>query len=569
MNRQLEYYKVDDIKTLKELISRSSRLYGKNPVFLIKDEKAADYREVTYGKFQEDINAVGTYLCAKGLKGEKIAIIGENCYHWFTAYYSVVNGTGVCVPLDKELNKDEVRNLVERSGAKAVFFTETYKDFFEGTKFDLKVQMDPYQKKEDKREDVLYFQDILKEGFKLLENGDRTFVDAVVDPDKMNMILYTSGTTGKAKGVMLSHFNIVSNILDGSRIVKVRESDRTLSVLPIHHTFESTMGTGLALYYGASIAVCEGLKYIAKNMMESKATILVGVPLIFESIYQKIWKQAEKTGKADALKKAIAINKKAKKLNIDLKKVLFKSIYSKFGGKLRMVVSGAAPIDPVVAKGFEDLGIRALQGYGLTECSPLVAGTPDFSDTYKAAGSVGPCVYSGELKIINKDEQGVGEITFRGPNVMLGYYEMGKETAEVLKDGWFYTGDLGYLDDKGWLYITGRKKNVIVTKTGKNIYPEEVEHYMNRHKYIQESLVYGVDMEDKDTTVGAQVRPDYEVIYEEFGENVDETQVYDLIKKAISDINGKLPIYKRVRNFSLRKEEFIKTTTKKIIRHKN
>lgn len=368
---------------------------------------------------------------------------------------------------------------------------------------------------------------------------------------------------------MLSHYNIVSNILDGSRMVRLKEFDRTLSVLPIHHTFESTMGTGLPLYYGASIAICEGLKYIAKNMLESKATILVGVPLIFESIHSKIWKQAEKTGKADALRKAISINKKAKRLKLDLKKVLFKSIYSKFGGKLRMIVSGAAPIDPIVVRGFEDLGIRALQGYGLTECSPLVTGTPDFTNTYEKPGSVGVCNYTGELKIINQDDQGVGEIIFKGPNVMLGYYEMEQETAEVLKEGWFYTGDLGYLDDDGWLYITGRKKNVIVTKTGKNIYPEEVEHYINGHKYIQESLVYGVDVEDKDTTVGAQVRPDYEVIYEEFGENVDEKQIYDLIKKAISDINDKLPIYKRVRNFTLRKEEFIKTTTKKIIRHKN
>ena len=569
MKRQIDFHEVENISSLKELILRSSKLYKNNPVFLVKDEKGGEYREITFGKFQDDINALGTYLCAKGLRDEKVAIIGENCYHWFLTYYGVVNGTGICVPLDKELNKNEVQNLIERAGVKAVFFTETYKDFFEGLEFDLKVQMDPYQKKENKKEDTLYFQDILEEGHKRIKEGDNTFIETVIDPHKMNMILYTSGTTGKAKGVMLSHYNIVSNILDGSRMVRVKESDRTLSVLPIHHTFESTMGTGLPLYYGASIAICEGLKYIAKNMLESKATILVGVPLIFESIYSKIWKQAEKTGKADALRKAISINKKTKRLKLDLKKVLFKSIYSKFGGKLRMIVSGAAPIDPIVVRGFEDLGIRALQGYGLTECSPLVTGTPDFTNTYEKPGSVGVCNYTGELKIINQDDQGVGEIIFKGPNVMLGYYEMEQETAEVLKEGWFYTGDLGYLDDDGWLYITGRKKNVIVTKTGKNIYPEEVEHYINGHKYIQESLVYGVDVEDKDTTVGAQVRPDYEVIYEEFGENVDETQIYDLIKKAISDINDKLPIYKRVRNFTLRKEEFIKTTTKKIIRHKN
>jgi long-chain acyl-CoA synthetase len=357
--------------------------------------------------------------------------------------------------------------------------------------------------------------------------------------------------------------------MDGSRIVKVHETDRTLSILPIHHTFESTMGTGMILYAGASIAFCEGLKYIAKNMEEAKVSILVGVPLIFESIYDKIWKQAEKTGKAKTLRKAIQWNKSLKGMGLDMSRRLFKAVHKKFGGNLRMIVSGAAPIDPNVIRGFEDLGLKVLQGYGLTECSPLISGTPDFSDTYKKAGSVGLCVHSGAIQIVDQDEDQIGEILYAGPNVMMGYYNLPEKTEEVLKDGWFHTGDLGFLDDNGWLYITGRKKNVIVTKTGKNIYPEEVEYYINRNKYIQESLVHGILDDNEDTLVSAQVRPDYDVIYEEFGENMDEGQIHALIKKVVGEINEKLPIYKRVRNFSVRREEFIKTTTKKIKRYQN
>ena len=569
METNSKLYPVLETKDLREMILRTATSYGDRPAFLVKDEKGGKYREISYGQFQKDINALGTKLLDMGLKGKKVAIIGENCYQWFVAYYAVVNGLGVAVPLDKELNKQEVQNLISLAVCDGVFHTDSYKDYFDENDNRYHIQMNLYQQKTPKTAKTFYFEDLLEEGYELAGQGKEDFASLELDPYEMRMILFTSGTTGKAKGVMLCHNNIVSNILDGSRIVKVFPEDRTLSILPIHHTFESTMSTGLIFYAGGSIAICEGLKYIAKNMEESHASILVGVPLIFESIYDKIWKQAEKTGKAKSLRKVIALNKKLKKFGIKGDKIFFKSIYKKFGGNLRMIVSGAAPIDPNVVRGFEDLGIRALQGYGLTETSPLLTGTPDFSNTYVMAASVGPCVASGEIKIINEADDGVGEIIFKGPNVMLGYYNMPEETAKVLKDGWFHTGDLGYLDENSWLYIAGRKKNVIVTKTGKNIYPEEVEYYINKNKYISESLVYGVDEEEKDTMVGAQIRPDYDIIYDEFGENLDEKQLYDVIKKAISDINDKLPIYKRIRNFSVRRDEFIKTTTQKIIRHKN
>ena len=562
-------YPVRPIAHLKEMIQESARLYGDNTAFLVKDEKGGAYREITYGKFQEDIDALGTMMMEMGLKDKKIAIIGENCYPWMVAYYATVNGVGVAVPLDKELNENEIHNLMNTANCEAVFFTEAYSHYFNEFPVKYKIQMKAYEKEPDQETQGILFKDWVENGKTLLDGGNTSFQDREIDPHEMKMILFTSGTTDIAKGVMLNHHNIVSNIMDGSRIVKVHETDRTLSILPIHHTFESTMGTGMILYAGASIAFCEGLKYIAKNMEEAKVSILVGVPLIFESIYDKIWKQAEKTGKAKTLRKAIQWNKSLKGMGLDMSRRLFKAVHKKFGGNLRMIVSGAAPIDPNVIRGFEDLGLKVLQGYGLTECSPLISGTPDFSDTYKKAGSVGLCVHSGAIQIVDQDEDQIGEILYAGPNVMMGYYNLPEKTEEVLKDGWFHTGDLGFLDDNGWLYITGRKKNVIVTKTGKNIYPEEVEYYINRNKYIQESLVHGILDDNEDTLVSAQVRPDYDVIYEEFGENMDEGQIHALIKKVMGEINEKLPIYKRVRNFSVRREEFIKTTTKKIKRHQN
>jgi len=577
------YHKVREITTLKDLLDSSVQLYSERPAFLIKKSKGGEYFPITYKQVGHDVNALGTKLLNMGLKDSKIAIIGENCYEWIISYYAVVNGTGVVVPLDKELSQEEIYYLIETAGCKAVFYTKNFEKYFEDYDIEYKIKMKTYGDRTDisqplevsdlteiKKGVPVEWEELVASGEKLVAQNDRSFIDAEIDPYEMKILLFTSGTTEAAKGVMLSHNNIAVNVMDTCRIAYVTPEDRTLSILPIHHTFESTMGMSLVLYRGASIAFFEGLKYINKNLVEAKATILIGVPLIFESIYEKIWKQAEKSGKAGALKKAIKLNKTLKSMGIDLNRKLFKSVHDKFGGKLRMLVTGAAAIDPNVLRGFEDLGIKMLQGYGLTECSPLVSGTPDFSNGYKKAGSVGPVVASGEIKIVDKDEDGIGEIVFKGPNVMLGYYNMPEKTNEVLKDGWFHTGDLGFLDNEGWLYITGRKKNVIVTKTGKNIYPEEVEYYINRNKYVQESLVHATFYDDNDDTcVSAQVRPNYDLIYEEFGENFGDEEVHSLIKRVISEINEKLPIYKRIRDIAVRKDEFIKTTTKKIQRHKN
>lgn len=563
--------------TLKQMLNESCIEFFDRPACLVKEEKGGPYQEIKYGQLKRDVDAIGTRLMSLGLSGEKIAVIGENCYQWVTAYYAVANGAGIIVPLDKELTKEEVYNFLKIAQCKAVFFTETYEHYLESADIPFKFRMKMYANRpsftplkpgEKSTGDVQSWEQLVSEGEAMISQGDKQFTDAPLDPDELRILLFTSGTTDSAKGVMLSHRNIASDIMDTCRIAYITPEDRTLSILPIHHTFESTMGISLILYRGASMAFYEGLKYVAKNLAEAQATVIIGVPLIFESMYAKIWKQAEKTGQAEKLSKGIKLNRILKALGIDKSRTLFKSIYDTFGGKLRLIITGAAGIDPEVSRGYQDMGFTVLQGYGLTETSPLVSGSPDFGPTYKKAASCGPCVASGEIKIINPDKDGIGEIIFQGPNLMLGYYKRPDLTAENIIDGWFHTGDLGYLDKEGWLYITGRKKNVIVTKNGKNIYPEEVEIYMNRSKYIQESLVHGVEKGD-DTIVSAQIIPAYEVIYETFGSEYSEQEIESLMKNVIEEINEKLPIYKRVRNFSIRANDFVRTTTHKIKRHKN
>lgn len=579
VNVQDKYHEVRPVSDLRQMLTESAELYSERPAVLVKKAKGEPYSEIVYRQLRNDVEALGTALLERGLAGEKIAVIGANCYEWIATYFAVVNSVGVIVPLDKELSREEIDTLMGISQCKAVFFTEKYEKYFADYPDLLKVKMKVYGDRTDLNETLEYsepeggvwqWESLVARGEELRRAGDRRYEEAPLDPEEMRMLLFTSGTTEAAKGVMLSHKNIASDIMATCKIAYITPEDRTLSFLPIHHTFECTLGHVLVIYRGASIAYCEGLKYVTKNLAEAKSTVLIGVPLIFESVYDKIWKQAEKTGKAKALRMAIKMNRTAKAFGLDLHKKLFKTVYDTFGGKLNRMITGAAGIDPNVSRGFQDLGFTVQQGYGLTECSPLVAGSPDFSEQrYAKAGSVGPVIPGGEMKIDDPDEDGIGEIMYRGDNVMLGYYNMPEKTAEALdEDGWFHTGDLGFLDREGWLYITGRRKNVIVTKTGKNIYPEEMEMYINRNKYVEESMVYGVE-EDDDTYVGAQVRPAYDVIYEEFGKDVSDEQIQKLIKKAIAEMNVQLPSYKRVKRFVVRSEEFVKTTTKKIKRFKN
>jgi long-chain acyl-CoA synthetase len=565
-----KYHEIRPLVSMKDLIDSGAEIFSDKPAFLAKQVKGGEYTEISFKKVKEDIDALGTFLVNLGLKGEKIAVIGPNCYQWVVAYFSIVNGTGVVVPLDKELSPMEIKNLVKAGECKAVFSTPEFIDTLKETGIEHIFNMDPYEI--DKKDESGHLLNMIEEGKKLISAGDRRFVDAVIDPKSTTAILFTSGTTDVPKGVMLSHDNITFVIKGVSKMCQLQENDRSLSILPIHHTFESTIGIMVILFQGSSIAFYEGLKYVVKNMQESKASILVAVPLIIESIYEKIWKQAKETKKDGMLRTAIRLNKTLLALGIDKRRKIFHSVYRNFGGNLRFFVCGAASINPTVVKGLMDLGFEITIGYGLTETSPLASGVSDFEfDTlYHKPGSCGRAIPGGELKIINEDEDGIGEILYRGDNVMQGYYKMPEKTDEVIIDGWFHTGDLGFVDKNGWLYITGRKKNVIVTKTGKNIYPEELEEMLKNVPYVKESMVYGLeDDRDEGMMVAVQIIPDMEAIENDFGKDKTETEIHDILKESLHGINETFPSYKRIRNIVVRHDDFVKTTTKKIKRNAN
>ena len=566
-DKYILYRDIRPIIDLKQMLESSVELYGDNIAFHVKDKVGGPYRGITYKEAKHDVDALGTALCSMGLKGKKIAIIGDNRYEWAISYLAVVCGTGIVVPLDKELGASELEQLVKEADVECVLHTKKYEKLFQEmknrgeTKLRFLVDMDSSVSDEKS----LSFREITEAGKVLLENGNRDFLDAQIERDAMSIILFTSGTTGIAKGVMLSHGNIVEDLMASPTLLEVTPQDVFFSVLPIHHTYECTCGFLMPLYRGASIAYCEGLKYIVKNLSEARPTIFLGVPLIFESLYKKIWQNAKKSGKAGTLKKVIAINKKTKKIGIDLAPIFFKQIHALFGGRMKVLICGGAAINPDILQGIRDFGVNAVQGYGLTECAPICALNPDRYPKNDAAGYPPPGF---SLKIHNPDpETGIGEICTAGGNVMLGYYNNPEATAEVLRDGWFHTGDLGYLDEDNFVHITGRIKNVIITKNGKNVYPEELENYLGKIPYIQECLVWGKDSEETgETLIFASIRADYDEVKEALGENYSDEDVAALIWKEIDVLNTQLPFFQRIKKIDIRKEEFEKTTGKKIKR---
>ncbi len=559
-------YDVREIKNLKDMFYSSTDIFGDKTAFMVKDNPGGAYRNITYNQFRRDVDAFGTALMDMGLKNNKIAVIGENRYEWAVTYMAVVNGVGTIVPFDKELPEEEIKYLIKASGVSCMVYSEKFGNFFED--LDIKgMELSQYINMDAERDNGAHFSfsRILEKGKKLLKQGDRTYIEAKIDENEMKILLYTSGTTGMAKGVMLSHKNITTNLMAMCSMVNITPDDIFFSILPLHHTYECTCGFLTPIYRGAAIAYCEGLKYILKNMEEAKPTIFLGVPLIFEGIYKKLWRQAKKSGLDKKLSKAIKINNSLKKFGVDLSGKLFKKVHSNFGGHIRMFISGGAGIDPEVAKGFRDLGIFTLQGYGLTEMSPIVALNPDVKPKNAAAGVPLPGI---DVKIHDPGEDGIGEIITKGGNLMLGYYNNQEATDQVIIDNWFYTGDLGYLDHENYVYITGRKKNVIVTKNGKNVFPEELEFYLNRNEYIEESIIWGKeDSASGEIYVHAQIRPNYEALQEAFNSSLSDEQVHDFLQKEVDRINRELPFYKKIRKIQIRKEEFAKTTSKKIKRH--
>ncbi len=554
-----------EITDLKDMLNKTKNMYGDKLAYKIKLEEGK-YKTFSHKEVRDMVDALGTALISLGLKGKRIAVIGENRYEWEIAYLSIVCGTGVVVPLDKALPENELESLVERSEIEAIFYTGKYSEVIRKirdkntNKLKYLIAMD----KEDSHENTFLQSGLIEEGKKLLEKGNKEFVNAKINPNEMSIMLFTSGTTSKSKAVALSHKNICSNLMDIGDVLDVNSEDVLLSILPIHHVFECTVGFLFALYKGACTVFCDGIRHIIENLNEYKVSVMACVPGIYERIFEIIKKQLEKQGKVDEI---LENEEKYRNASMEKRKKIFCEIHNMLGGRIRLLLSGAAALDKKIEEKYRLLGLNLVQGYGLTETSPVVAvGTKE----NHRLGSIGKTVPSVEAKLTDVNKEGVGELIVKGPNVMLGYYNNEAATSEVLKDGWFYTGDLAKIDDDGFIYICGRKKSVIVLKNGKNIYPEEMENLINKIDGINESLVFGKQVsEDKENVkIYAKLVFDREKV-EEIYKTKEESEIYKAIFEKIKEINSTMPKYKAIKGIILTKKPLIKTTTNKIKRQEN
>ena len=514
------FNKAKEYRDIREILQDSVKNYPDNSAFIIKhkDGKNVDYEKITYKRFMDEINFLGTALIDLGLKDTKVAIIGKNRYEWMVAHFAVINGTGISVPLDKGLPAGEIENSLIMSGCETIVFEKDYLDTIKEIKNKNTTNLKKFICMDDiEDESVLTIKTLLNKGKTLLENGDKRFLKAEIDNEKLSILVFTSGTTSASKGVMLSHKNIVSNIYGLDSFEKIYPTDVNMAFLPFHHTFGST-GLLYLLHHGATNVFCDGIRHIQENLKEYKVTMFICVPLIIEAMYKKIMTQVEKQGQTKKVKFGIKLTRFLLKFGIDIRRKVFKQIIDNLGGSLRFIISGASGIDRKVAEAFNDFGFLTVQGYGLTETSPVLFAENENNIKY---GSVGLPLINVEAKIENKNEDGIGEIVAKGPNVMLGYYENKEETDKVLKDGWFYTGDLGYFDKDGFLFITGRKKNVIVLKNGKNIYPEEIEQVISNLSYVAENMVYGKEKDD-DLLLSAKIVYNKEYMDEKYPGKTEE-----------------------------------------------
>ena len=561
---KLKYHKTEEVTNFKDLIERSAKNYATRTAFKLKDKNGKIF-SITYEEFKKDIVYLGTNLIKNGLLNKKIAVIGQNSYKWCVSYLAA-SIVGIVVPIDKELHSDDVINFMNVAEASCIL----------GDNKNLDQVKDNFEKLNNPNTMFIYFNDTNSSSFtfddfkdtgkKIYEDGFNDFDNIKINPDEMRILLFTSGTTGNAKGVCLSQRNICSNILSTYGIVKVKRSDLFFSVLPLHHTYECTLGFLLPIYSGASIAHCEGLRYISQNMAEFHPSVILCVPLLLEKMHKTIVKSMNKSLPEKYRKKDN--QNPYNDLPAILKKIVRTKVKNTLGGRLRVFIVGAASVNPNIVADFRNLKLNTLQGYGLTECSPLVAGNTDFFQRDDSAGLPIPNV---EYKIDSPNSEGIGEILVKGPNVMLGYYKNEEETKKAMQDGWFHTGDLGRVDENGYLYITGRCKSVIVTKNGKNIYPEEVEYYLNDNPLVSESLVLGIHKDDDDETyINAQIYPNIEAIAEYLKSSVPtKSEIKKVISDVVSSVNKRLPNYKHIKGFIIRDKEFEKTTTQKVKRYGN
>lgn len=554
------FFEYPNYNNIKEMICDSVNKYSDKIAFKIKNNLEGDvtYTDITYKEFLKDINNLGTGLYNLGLQGKKIAIISKNRYEWILSYVSILLGGMIAVPLDKGLTDVELENSLILSKADAIIYDikyeETIKTIRENKTTNLKecICMDATKEFKD-------INKIKQDGEKILNGGNTQYVNAKINGKELAVLVFTSGTTSQSKAVMLSQYNIVQNIHDMKLVEDLRSTDVSLAFLPYHHTFGAT-GQLIELGSGMTTAFPDGLRYIAQNLKEYGVTFFVGVPALVEGIYKNINKEIEKQGKTRLIKVLKIFTNALLKVNIDIRRKVYKQIIDKLGG-LRIAISGAASLNKDVQKGLYEFGIETIQGYGLTETSPVIAAE---NYKYRRYGSIGFPMPSIEVKIVNKNEDGIGELIAKGPNIMLGYYNNEEATNEVLKDGWFYTGDLAYIDKDGYIFITGRKKNMVVLKNGKKIFPEEMEELVNQIDLVEECMVFGMP-KGEDLLLSVKIKYDKQVAKERYPE-LDKEGLRKLIWDKVKEVNKTVPKYKYIKNMILTDEEFIKTTTNKIKR---
>lgn len=559
-------YDGEKLENFRELVNRYENRYQDKIAFIYKETpKSREHIVIGYYQFAQDIKSLATSLLKLGLQNKKVALIAPNRYEWCVSYLAITTSNISIVPLDKSLPKNEIKSLIERSKVEGVIFDSEYADIFteisnENTTLKHYICMD-----DTKYSGFLSYSSLLKDGKNLINNGDTSYQDIELDPQKVSILLFTSGTTAISKCVGLSQSNICSDIYSLSQMTDIRKEDVFLSFLPLHHTFESTCTFLYGTSCGLTVAFCDGLKYVQKNLVEFGITGFVCVPLMLEIMYKKIEKAIEEQGKTKLVKIMRKFCNFLLKFGIDIRRSVFKDILNKFGGKLRILIAGGAAMNKEAIQGFVDLGINLLQGYGLTETSPVLAGE---NDKFKRAGSVGFPLPGINIKIDNPNKEGIGEIIASGPTIMNGYIDNDEATKEVLKDGWFYTGDLGKFDEDGFLYVTGRKKDVIVLKNGKNIFPEELEILINKLPYVQESIIYGKPSHrEEDLEICAKIVYNPDNMKELYPDKVVD-DYKDIIWQDIKNkVNKSMPAYKYIREIIVTNEPLIKTTTQKVKRH--
>lgn len=566
-NENRKVYEPRIVKNYREMIEYSVKNYADKVAYKYKkngDLKHVEYVEKTYEQVGKDIKAFATELLNKGLENKKIVVIGNNRYEWCISYLAVTSANMIIVPLDKALPNNEIENLVIRSEAEVTIFDKKYIEVMKKLKKDTNANLQMLICMDNiKDNDVEKFSQLLKKGEELLKNGDNRYEKVKVNPKKMSIMLFTSGTTNVPKAVMLSQKNICANLSDFASWVKLYPTDTLLSFLPIHHTFECTVTFLYGFYSGCTVAFCDGLKYIQKNLVEYKVSVFVAVPLVLETMYKKVQKAIRDQGKEKLISTMIKISNALLKCKIDLRKVIFKKILDNLGGNIRLVLYGAAPMNKETIVGFNNFGIELVQGYGLTETSPVIAAE---TDKEKKPGAVGLALPSLNVKIDHPDENGEGEILVKGPSVMIGYYHNDEENQKAFIDGWFRTGDYGYITEDGFIYVTGRKKDIIVLQNGKNVYPQEIEFLINKLPYVTESLVYQRGKDKTDTMLCAKIVYDKDLIKEKLGKKT-EKEYQELIWEKIKEINQQLPVFKHIKKISITTEPLIKTTTQKVKRY--